>query len=50
MGGQASPEIKVGGLGPCGSPGSATYGHESRAMLMTGRILSHMQATEVGFL
>jgi len=20
------PEIKVGGLGPCGAPGSATYG------------------------
>jgi len=25
-GGQAPPEIKVGGLGPCGLPRSATYG------------------------
>jgi len=25
VGGQTSPEIKVGGLGPCGPPGSATY-------------------------
>jgi len=24
--GKAPPEIKVGGLGPCGPPGSATYG------------------------
>jgi len=24
--GAAPPEIKVGGLGPCGPPGSATYG------------------------
>jgi len=25
MWGPGPPEIKVGGLGPCGSPGSATY-------------------------
>jgi len=34
VGGEATPEIKVGGLGPCGPPGSVTYACMCRCALI----------------